>query len=193
MSKFYKNIIKEWPEILPYLEKMEECPQSNIHHREGNVLIHTQMVLDEVEKISENFSEKDLRILNYSALLHDIAKPVVLSFEDGEAKSHNHSRTGAKMAYEILESTNLPIDERVEITNLILYHGKPYWITEKPHQEQEYELIKMSMDCRLDLLYHLATCDFKRLGLILLDGFVKTTLKSFLFLYNKLMASINSS
>lgn len=30
MSKFFNKIINEWPALIPYLEKMEQCEQTHL-------------------------------------------------------------------------------------------------------------------------------------------------------------------
>jgi len=67
--KFYEKI-KIWLPIEEHLLAMQECEQDPIFHAEGNVLIHTKMVLDEVERLV--ISEDKKEILRWVALLHDI-------------------------------------------------------------------------------------------------------------------------
>ena len=49
----YHNFSKD---VLDIFEQMKKTEQSYIHHAEGNVYVHTNMVVDEVEKIKNNFS-----------------------------------------------------------------------------------------------------------------------------------------
>jgi putative nucleotidyltransferase with HDIG domain len=136
------------------------CEQDNIFHAEGNVFKHTQMVFDAAFDIADKFqlSDRDKGILLMSAAFHDIGKPYCSHYENGHIRSHGHSRIGYHIVNEILSKTAIPFEDRLEIINLIKYHGEPNWI----HSRKDYErdTIKLSMDCRLNMLYHLACADF---------------------------------
>jgi len=171
MNKFLENILETWNEFKPFWKAMQECPQSPCWHSEGNVAIHTEMVLDEFLKIAESnehdLSDKDILLISYSLLLHDIAKPVVLTEEDGLIRAHNHTRIGAKIAWELLEATGFSFEDRKEISSLIYWHGKPPYVIEKSTAKQHRMIIEMSMDCSMKRLYYVALCD--QLGRICAD------------------------
>lgn len=153
---FYDKV-KIWLKGLSeYLSDMEKCEQDKDFHAEGNVLIHTKMVLDEVEKLK--IPEEDKEILRWVALLHDIGKPYCSKEIDGHIRSHGHSRIGYHIAMDLIEQTQLEFIDKLQVLNIIRYHGEPCWIIETD-KDPDYECIKMSMDCRLDLLYYFAKCD----------------------------------
>jgi len=152
------------PNIEQYLIDMKECEQDKEYHYEGNVLIHTNMVLQEVEKLS--ICEDDKEILRYAAALHDIGKPYCSELIDGHIRSHGHSRKGYHIAMQLLENVNISLNDKIQICHLILNHGKPGWIIDK--KDPIRGVIEMSMMCRLDLLYYLCRCDV--LGRICTDG-----------------------
>jgi predicted kinase len=157
--------VKIWlPEINEYLDKMKNCQQDKEFHGEGDVLIHTEMVLSEVNKL--DVKEEQKTILWWSALLHDIGKPGCSTIEDGHIRSHGHSRRGYHIAMELLDKTDLNNQQKIEIINLIRVHGEPNWILEKENPERE--VIKMSLQCNLENLYYLVRCDI--LGRISLDN-----------------------
>jgi tRNA nucleotidyltransferase (CCA-adding enzyme) len=54
--------------IFPNIHNLTLCKEENIYHLEDNVFIHTMMVLKELSYEDE--------ILKYTALYHDIAKPI---------------------------------------------------------------------------------------------------------------------
>lgn len=59
-----------------WIRDMETTDQDSIWHAEGNVLIHTKMVVEELQKL-EDFqllSEQNKHILVTSAILHDVEK-----------------------------------------------------------------------------------------------------------------------
>ena len=158
----HEDILKLIPNIESHLSEMKEIEQEPIWHREGSVYNHTLMVVNEFDKVSNEFNDRDKNILLYATILHDIGKRKnTTSIKDNQIRHYGHSRLGYHIAMELLENVNLPFEDKLEILNLILYHGEPNWIQEKETIEQEYDVIKMSLDCNLRLLYHLTTFDFK--------------------------------
>ena len=156
-----EKLIKLSDEFIVYFDNLKGCAQDPEWNAEGDVWNHTLNVIVESIKISEekNLSEKDTEILLYSAALHDIGKPYSSTIEDGRIRSHGHSKLGYKITNQILSKTDYPFQDKLQIMNLIKYHGKPNWVYD--NDNPEYEVIKMSMDCRLDLLYYLSVADFK--------------------------------
>jgi putative nucleotidyltransferase with HDIG domain len=143
------------PGIKKYVQDMKECEQDPVWHGEIYVWEHVKMVLDEVEKLKIKEEDKDL--LRWVALLHDIGKPGCSTIEDGHIRSHGHSKRGYHIAMSLLEETHLDNDQKQEILNIIRQHGEPNWILEK--DDPEREVIRLSMCCRLDLLYNFVKCD----------------------------------
>lgn len=154
---FIDTILSQIPALAEHLEAMKQTQQDPEWHGERDVYTHTLMVLAEVEKL--NLPERDKDLLRYVAVLHDIGKPKTTTLEDGRLRSHGHSRLGYHLALELLDATSLNFDTIFQIINLIKYHGEPTWLFEKENPDRE--VIKMSTNCRLDLLYHFVTCDFK--------------------------------
>jgi len=145
------------PEIEQHLIDMENCEQDKTFHSEGNVLIHTKLVLEEVEKLTD-INEKDKELLRWLAFFHDIGKPYCSIEEDDYIRSHGHSRIGYHITRKLLEKVDiLSFEDKLQIINLVKYHGDPNFVINK--KNPEYEIIKMSMDVNMKLLYHFALCD----------------------------------
>lgn len=80
--------------ILPEIKRMQRIPQREDYHAEGDVYIHTLMVLDEATKLSKDLPDEDKILVRMSALLHDVGKAYtknsLLYNEDGSILgSHN--------------------------------------------------------------------------------------------------------
>ena len=97
--------------IIPELLEMLAMDQGRYHHKD--VFEHTLLVLDRVAR--------DLP-LRWAALLHDIAKPRTVSFEDGEVHFWGHEHLGEQMARAIL--TRLRLDGRTidSVARLVRMH-----------------------------------------------------------------------
>lgn len=61
-----------------FLYQLKNTEQDIVWHAEGDVHIHTDMVLKEVYEliVLNNFTESEQFVLILSALFHDIAKPI---------------------------------------------------------------------------------------------------------------------
>lgn len=81
--------------LFPEIEAMKGVEQSPDFHPEGDVFIHTLMVLGHLSQPTES--------LAYGCLLHDIAKPVCVKREGGRVTFYGHTEKGAEIAVEILK------------------------------------------------------------------------------------------
>lgn len=106
--------------ILPEIHKMKGVPQRADYHAEGDVYIHTLMVLDECVKLSKGLSDDNKLLTRMAALYHDIGKaytPNSLLYEtDGSIKGHHHGHDD-----KTLVSTKLKeVADRLTMTNDVL-------------------------------------------------------------------------
>ncbi|MNP89122.1 Multifunctional CCA protein [compost metagenome] len=70
----------------PELDAMESIPQRADYHAEGNVWIHTLMVLEEAASLTEGFEHNRQLRIRFAALTHDLGKTVTpheLLWDDG--------------------------------------------------------------------------------------------------------------
>lgn len=136
-----------------FVRVMKDCPQDALYHAEGNVFIHTGMVLEELTKIERwrGLSQKEREIVFAACLLHDVAKPDCTKQEDdGHITSRGHSRRGAIMARNLLWQMNTPFEVREQIVNLIRFHQAPFFLINKPRSQKM--LFEISMTARCDFL-----------------------------------------
>jgi poly(A) polymerase len=90
-------------EVLPELAATIDCAQSPDFHPEGSVFNHIALML---QKLPGGAGVP----LVWSVLLHDIAKPVTASQDEGTGKIHfyGHEQVGAAMAEKILQGLRFP-------------------------------------------------------------------------------------
>jgi poly(A) polymerase len=97
--------------VLPELEKMKGCEQPPQFHPEGDVFMHTRIML---EMLPEEVSLP----LVFSVLFHDVAKPpTAIVDEEGRIRFNGHDRVGAEMTEGIMERlrfSRAEIDATVE-------------------------------------------------------------------------------
>ncbi|WP_316823032.1 AAA family ATPase [Pedobacter gandavensis] len=164
MWTFSEN--KNWEVLEQHFEwinRMQEVEQDPRYHAEGNVAVHTQMVIRALqnEQDFKQLSAQDQEILWASALLHDVEKYSTTVMEsDGSITSKGHARKGAQFARTLLYLHEpAPFEIREQIVGLVKYHGLPIWLFEKPDPLKA--LVKASMEVNLQWLALLARADMK--------------------------------
>jgi poly(A) polymerase len=103
-------------EILPEIEAMKKVEQPPEFHPEGDVFIHTKMLMDQLKDPSA--------ILALGALFHDVGKPPTYSEENGRIRFYNHAHIGADMTKEILTRLRFSNKEIDGIVSCVENHMK---------------------------------------------------------------------
>jgi len=106
------------PELLPEIARMQGVPQPPQYHPEGDVWIHTRMML---EKISAGAPPA----LAWAVLLHDVGKPPTFmpAEQTGDRiRFDGHAEIGARMAAEICKRLRFSTDDAEQIEALVANH-----------------------------------------------------------------------
>ncbi len=92
--------------IIPEILELKGCEQPPQFHPEGDVFVHTRLMLEKVGKIK---ATSGLNLV-LSILLHDIAKPATFSYDEDaqRIRFNGHDRLGAEMATNILKRLKYP-------------------------------------------------------------------------------------
>ncbi len=162
MWQLTKNV--EWENLrttFGWIRDMEGVEQDPIYHAEGDVAIHTQLVLAELLGLSafQALEEQTQQVLIAAALLHDVEKrSTSVRDEQGRISSPKHARKGEYTARRILfQDVSTPFELREQVAKLVRYHGLPLLIFDKPNP-QRY-LLKASLEVDTKLLSILAKAD----------------------------------
>jgi predicted kinase len=140
---------------------MKGIVQDPRHHAEGDVAVHTRMVLESLHGL-EQFQKLAIQmqeVLWASALLHDVEKRSTTSIEsDGSITSRGHAKKGEYTTRDILyRDVPAPFFLREKICALVRYHGLPLWIFDKSHPEKA--LYETALRIEMPLLAMLAKAD----------------------------------
>lgn len=103
-----------FPAFLPEVLVMKGVEQPIEYHPEGDVFIHTMMLLDLLERPE--------LALALGALFHDIAKPATFVRAADRIRFHGHDRIGAEMTRTILKRLCFPNETVDLVCSLVAEH-----------------------------------------------------------------------
>ena len=101
--------------ILPEVVELEGVAQPPAYHPEGDVLIHTLILLGLMRDASPE--------LAMGGLLHDVGKPSTFQVAD-RIRFHNHDRIGAEMAGTICRRLRFSAEQTRHIVRLVADHHR---------------------------------------------------------------------
>jgi putative nucleotidyltransferase with HDIG domain len=103
--------------ILPEIEALKGCDQPERFHPEGDVFVHTRLMLSLLE--ADATGEQALAVL-----LHDIGKPPTQTFDavDDRIRFNGHDRVGAAMAEEVMTRLRFSRTETDPVVDAIRNH-----------------------------------------------------------------------
>ena len=112
---------------LSMIKDLQGVDQNPKFHPEGNVFIHTMMVVDEGAKNREKSNDK--RVFMWTLLLHDIGKKPTTKMRKGRLTSYNHESVGADMTREFLTYFNEEESFISKVTALVRWHMQSLFVT----------------------------------------------------------------
>ncbi|HET9697907.1 MAG TPA: CCA tRNA nucleotidyltransferase, partial [Terriglobales bacterium] len=104
-------------EVLPEIEKMKGVEQPPEYHPEGDVFVHTLLLLDQLPP-------NPSRTLAWGALLHDVGKPPTFRVAPDRIRFDGHVEVGVAMARDICHRLRMSNDDTEQILALVNNHMK---------------------------------------------------------------------
>ena len=148
-----------WPEMAALIG----CEQEHEWHPEGDVWIHTLMVIDHARGRIEALTHAEQVIIMLGAVCHDFGKPSTTAFLDGRIRSIGHEEAGVAPATAFLDRLNIHsvdgVDVRREVLGIVAHHLKPGMWHKVREEVGDGAFRRLAQKVNLELLAVLAKSD----------------------------------
>ena len=149
--------------LFPEIQSLIGVPQDPEWHPEGDVFVHTKLVIDGARKMIEDLPYPRQVTVMLAALAHDFGKPATTEFLEGRWRSRGHEEAGVPPAEGFLNRINVhTIDGynvRAQVIAVVREHLKPGEFYKKRDEVGEGAFRRLARRCEPDLLYRVAKAD----------------------------------
>jgi tRNA nucleotidyltransferase (CCA-adding enzyme) len=150
-------------QLFPEIRALIDVPQDPEWHPEGDVFVHTRLVIDRARELIEDLSYAKQVTVMLAALSHDFGKPATTEFVDGRLRSRGHEEAGVEPTLSFLDKLNVHTldgyDVRAQVVALVRDHLKPGEYYKKREEVGDGAFRRLARKCELDLLYRVAKAD----------------------------------
>jgi len=148
--------------LLPELLPLVGCEQEPEWHPEGDVWVHTLMVVDEAVTECRDLDRPQRTAVMLGAVCHDLGKPATTAFIDGRIRSPDHEQAGVEPTLRLLDRLNVHsiggYDVRGQVAGLVAHHLKP-GMFHKAGNVGDGAFRRLALKVDLELLARLARAD----------------------------------
>jgi tRNA nucleotidyltransferase (CCA-adding enzyme) len=159
LKYFYELEIAK--QLFPELTALVGVPQEYEWHPEGDVDVHTLLVVDEARKLIDELPYAKQVTVMLGALCHDLGKPATTEFFDGRIRSHGHDEAGVEPTRSFLDKLGVftldGYDVREQVVQLVRYHLTPGMFYKNPPGSGAFR--RLARKVEPDLLYRVAKAD----------------------------------
>jgi tRNA nucleotidyltransferase (CCA-adding enzyme) len=154
--------------LFPELGALVGCPQEPEWHPEGDVWVHTLLVIDQARSRIDDLEYPPQVAVMLGAVCHDLGKPVTTAFIDGRIRSLDHEEAGVGPATALLNRLNVHslqgYDVRREVLGIVANHLKPgmFCKAQPPAGDGAFRRLAQKVD--LELLARVARADCEGRG-----------------------------
>jgi tRNA nucleotidyltransferase (CCA-adding enzyme) len=150
-------------QLFPEIKTLIDVPQDPEWHPEGDVFVHTRLVLDRARELIEDLPYAKQVTVMLASLAHDFGKPPTTEFIDGRLRSRGHEEAGVAPTERFLNRLNIHTldgyDVRGQVIALVREHLKPGEFFKKRDEVGDGAFRRLARKCELDLLYRVAKAD----------------------------------
>ncbi len=152
-------VARLWPE----LHALVGCEQEPEWHPEGDVWVHTLMVVDEARGRISGMARGPALAMMLGAVCHDLGKPATTAVIDGRIRSPGHEEAGVGPATSLLDRLNVHsfdgFDVRHAVLGLVAHHLKPSAFRKSPTPVTDGAFRRLAEKVDLELLARFAKAD----------------------------------
>ena len=150
-------------QLFPELAALVDCPQEPEWHPEGDVWVHTLLVIDRARELIDDLERPQQIALMLGAVCHDFGKPATTAWRDGRIRSFNHEEEGVAPAHAFLDRLNVHsvegYDVRQQTIGLVAHHLKPGMWHKVRDEVGDGAFRRLARKVDLELLARLAKAD----------------------------------
>ena len=149
--------------LFPELNALVGCPQEPAWHPEGDVWIHTLLVIDEARKQIDDLEYPQQVTVMLGAVCHDLGKPGTTAFIDGRIRSIDHEQEGVAPSTALLDRLNVHslqgYDVRRDVLGIVANHLKPGMFCQAQPPVGDGAFRRLAQKVDLELLARVARAD----------------------------------
>jgi tRNA nucleotidyltransferase (CCA-adding enzyme) len=149
--------------LFPEMRALVGCEQEPEWHPEGDVWVHTLMVIDEARKRIDDLDRPRQVAVMLGAVCHDLGKPATTAFLDGRIRSIDHEQAGVAPATALLDRLNIHtlagFDVRREVLGITAHHLKPGMFRQSRTPVGDGAFRRLAQKVDLELLARVAKSD----------------------------------
>ncbi len=149
--------------LFPEIQSLIGVPQDPEWHPEGDVFVHTKLVIDRARELIDDLSYPRQVTVMLAALAHDFGKPATTEFLEGRWRSRGHEEAGVLPTEGFLDRINVHTidgyDVRSQVVALVREHLKPGEFYKKRDEVGEGAFRRLARRCEPSLLYRVAKAD----------------------------------
>ena len=154
--------------LFPELLTLVGCPQEPEWHPEGDVWVHTLLVIDEARKRIDDLGYPEQVTVMLGAVCHDLGKPPTTAIIDGRIRSLEHEEEGVRPATAVLDRLNVQTmqgyDVRRQVLGIVANHLKPGMFFKSDPQAGDGAFRRLAQKVDLELLARVAKADCEGRG-----------------------------
>jgi tRNA nucleotidyltransferase (CCA-adding enzyme) len=150
-------------QLFPELRSLVGCPQEPDWHPEGDVWVHTLMVIDQARTRIDDLGKPQQVTVMLGAVCHDLGKPATTAIIDGRIRSMEHEQQGVEPTLSMLNRFNVHTiagyDVRSQVVGIVANHLVPnaFHKSKTPVGDGAFRRLAQKVD--LELLVRVALSD----------------------------------
>ncbi len=149
--------------LFPEIGALVGCEQEPEWHPEGDVWVHTLMVIDQARTRIDDLDHPRQIVVMLGAVCHDLGKPPTTAFIDGRIRSIDHEQAGVAPATAVLDRLNIHTidgyDVRKQVLGIVAHHLKPGMFRQSPTPVSDGAFRRLAEKVDLEMLARVAKSD----------------------------------